>query len=193
MTETRVNWGDGRWTTEPESVAAAGDDLLVTAVEGSDAWRHTSYGFVHDTEHALVAPFARDTAVEVTFTAAFEAQFDQAGVYLVADAENWIKAGVEFADGAPQVGAVVTRGSSDWSVAPVPDWLDRRVTVRASWNGDAVTIRARVEAEEWRLVRVVPWEVATCEAGPLVCAPTRGGLTVRFHRWSVAGADVALH
>ena len=53
MTETRVNWGDGRWTTEPESVAAAGDDLLVTAVEGSDAWRHTSYGFVHDTEHAL--------------------------------------------------------------------------------------------------------------------------------------------
>ena len=193
MAGTRVNWGDGRWTTEPESVAAAGDDLLVTAVEGSDAWRHTSYGFVHDTEHALVAPFARETAVEVTFTAAFEAQFDQAGVYLVADAENWIKAGVEFADGTPQVGAVVTRGRSDWSVAPVPEWLDRRVTIRASWSGDAVTIRARVEAEDWRLVRVVPWDVADCEAGPLVCAPTRGGLTVRFHRWSTSAADATLH
>ncbi len=171
-----------------------GTDLLVEAVEGSDAWRVTSYGFIHDSEHGLLAPLPQDTAVEVSFIAAFEAQFDQAGVLLRAAHDAWVKAGVEFADGAPQVGAVVTNPVSDWSVAPVPEWLGRSVTVRASRSGDAVTIRARVEDGPFRLVRVAPFPVdADLEAGPYCCAPTRGGLVVRFTRWAVGPADGSLH
>ena len=56
--------------------------------------------------------------------------------------DRWIKAGVEGADGVPQVGAVVTNPVSDWSVGPVPAWVGRSVTVRASRSGDAVTIHA---------------------------------------------------
>ena len=144
---TAVPWGVGVWTHAPVEAREDGDELLVTAAEGSDAWRHTSYGFVHDSEHALLTLLAVDTAVEVSFTAAFSAQFDQAGVFLRIDDEHWIKAGVEFADGLPQVGAVVTDVRSDWSVAPVPSWAGRLVTVRASRSGDALTIRARVAEE----------------------------------------------
>ncbi len=190
----KMDWSAGTWTHAPESVRREGDDLIVTAVAGSDAWRHTSDGFVHDTEHALVAPLTSGQAVEVTFTAAFSQQFDQAGVFLVADDEQWIKAGVEFADGVAQVGAVVTDGTSDWSVAPVPDWVGRRVTVRASRSGDAVTIRAGLDGTELHLVRVAPVDPdALLQAGPLVCAPTRAGLEVRFHRWEVTDADASLH
>jgi uncharacterized protein len=188
----RIDWSSGHWTTPPASQSEEGADLLVTAVEGSDAWRHTSYGFVHDTEHGLLAPFEQGSAIEVEFSAAFEAQFDQAGLLIRADAENWIKAGVEFADGLPQVGAVVTRGRSDWSVAPVPEWLGQRVTIRASWADDAITLRARAEGEDWRLVRVIPWEPA-CEAGPMVCAPSRAGFEARFHEWRIVEADGGLH
>jgi hypothetical protein len=49
-------WSAGSWTTQPAAVVEEGPDLLVTAVEGSDAWRHTSYAFVHDDAHALLAP-----------------------------------------------------------------------------------------------------------------------------------------
>jgi len=188
----RIDWAFGHWTTPPAAVAAEGTDLLVTAVEGSDAWRHTSYGFVHDTEHGLLAPFAQGMAIEIEFAAAFAAQFDQAGLLLRADDENWVKAGVEFADGQLQVGAVVTRGRSDWSVAPVPSWNGQRVTMRASWIDDAITLRARAGAEPFRLVRVIPWELPST-AGPMVCAPTRAGLTVRFHDWRIVAADAALH
>ncbi|HEY5222813.1 MAG TPA: DUF1349 domain-containing protein [Microbacteriaceae bacterium] len=180
----------------PRSGDGAAEPVLleVTAAEGSDAWRTTSYGFVHDTEHALLVPFAHGSAVEVSFVARFDAQFDQAGVFVRIDENNWIKAGVEFADGTPQLGAVVTRDMSDWSVAPVPEWAGRVVTVRASWDLDALTIRARVDAEPFRLVRLVPLEPgATASAGPLVCAPTRAGLTVRFTRWNVGPVDAALH
>ena len=187
-------WSGGTWTAQPVVVSEEGPDLLVTAAEGSDAWRHTAYGFVHDDAHALLAPLADPGAVEVCFDAAFGEQFDQAGLVLRADAETWLKAGVEVSDGALQVGAVITLGRSDWSVAPVPEWAGRRVTVRASRAGDAVIVRARVDDEPFRLIRVAPFPAGVpAAAGPYCCAPTRDGLVVRFRRWGTGPADAALH
>lgn len=191
---TNVPWSDGRWTNEPVSADVVDGDLLVTATEGSDAWRTTSYGFVHDTEHALLRPLEQESAVEVEFLADFSEQFDQAGLFVRTDETNWIKAGVELSDGEEQLGAVVTRGESDWSLAPVTSWRGRRVTVRASRSGNAVTIRARVDAEPWRLVRVAPLAAdAPVQAGPFCCAPSRSGLVVRFLTWRSTPADASLH
>ena len=153
---TDIAWTEGRWTTEPEDVVVSDAGLFVTAKEGSDAWRETAYGFIHDTEHALLAPIEDGQAVEVSFRVDLPEQFDQAGVFLKVDDENWIKAGVERSDGEASLGAVVTRRESDWSLSPVPTWVGRTATVRASWSAGAVTIRARVDDEPWRLVRVSP-------------------------------------
>lgn len=189
-----VPWKSGAWTALPVAAEESAGRLLVTAAEGSDAWRHTGYGFVHEDEHALLEDWGRGQAVEVSFIASFEAQFDQAGLMIRLDAEHWIKAGVEFADGAPQVGAVVTAGKSDWSVAPVPEWAGREVTIRASRFDDAIIVRARVEEEPWRLVRLAPLDPDTeVQAGPYCCAPSRAGLTVAFTAWRLTEPDSALH
>ncbi|MDN4480239.1 DUF1349 domain-containing protein [Demequina muriae] len=186
---------DGEWTTEPVRAEWGPDgELLVEAREESDAWRVTSYGFVHDNAHALLAPLGTSEAVEVTFQLDFDQQFDQAGLMIRVDETTWIKAGIEFSDGAAQVGAVVTHGFSDWSVAPVTDWMGREVTVRASRDGDAVTIRARVADEPWRLVRVAPLSpTADARAGLFCCAPTRPGLVVRFVAHRRSEPDSSLH
>lgn len=191
---TPVPWSEGTWTNPPVAAVSDGSALMVIAARGSDAWRHTAYGFVHDDAHALLAPIPPSAAVEITFDATMDTQFDQAGVMLRFDEETWIKAGLEFADGAVQLGAVVTAGRSDWSVRPVPSWAGRTVSVRASRQGDAVTIRARVDDEPWELVRVAPMpEGVPISAGPYCCAPTRGGLAVRFTGWHVGPPDRALH
>lgn len=191
---TRIDWAAGTWTTPPVSATEDGSALVVEAAEGSDAWRHTSYGFVHDSEHALLVPFEQDRAMEVEIDVDFAEQFDQAGIFLRQDDEHWVKAGVEFADGLLQAGAVVTWPRSDWSVAPVPDWNRHRVTVRASRAGDAVTIRARRDDEPWQFLRVIPVpETAELSAGPLACAPTRAGLRVRFLDWRLTTPDSSLH
>jgi regulation of enolase protein 1 (concanavalin A-like superfamily) len=191
---TDIPWTAGTWTSEPEAVRIHAGGMDVTAREGSDAWRTTSYGFVHDTEHALLAPLPQGTAVEVAFDLDLAEQFDQAGVFVRVDAETWIKAGVERSDGEDGLGAVVTRGVSDWSLAPVPGWSGRRVTIRASRSGDALTVRARVDDEPWRLVRVAPLDPdAVASAGPFCCAPTRAGFTARFASWRTGPADAALH
>src|SRR6478609_4262917 len=49
-----IPWAEGRWTHDPAHVEIVGDGLVVTARAGSDAWRTTAYGFIHDSEHALL-------------------------------------------------------------------------------------------------------------------------------------------
>jgi regulation of enolase protein 1 (concanavalin A-like superfamily) len=188
-----TDWAQAHWLNPPVRTWTDGSELLVEAREGSDFWRVTSYGFVHDDGHALLRPFPDGSAVEVAFTLDFGQQFDQAGVLVRSDEEHWVKAGVEVSDGVPQLGAVVTRGRSDWSVAPVPAWSGRDVTVRASRAGDALTVRARADAGSWQLVRVAPLPPGDLLAGPFCCAPTRAGLVVRFRSAVLTAADASLH
>jgi regulation of enolase protein 1 (concanavalin A-like superfamily) len=189
----KIAWSEGIWTREPVSVNEQGATLAVEAAAESDWWRTTAYGFIHDDGHALVKEFPNESAVEVSFILNYTEQFDQAGIFITSDSKNWIKAGVEYCDGFPQVGAVVTQINSDWSVAPVPEWMNKEVTIRVSRSGDAVTMRAGINGD-LRLVRVAPLDPSlSWSAGPMFCAPTRAGLVVSFTKWSQGEADSELH
>jgi regulation of enolase protein 1 (concanavalin A-like superfamily) len=193
MTLTDVPRESGEWTVAPASTRVDGSDLLVQPRENSDLWRVTSYGFVHEDGHGLLVDLPDGTAVEVSFLADFAEQFDQAGILVLADDTHWVKTGVEFADGAPQVGAVVTREVSDWSTAPFPEWHGREVTVRVSRSADALTVRAKAGGE-WQLVRLAPIDPALAwRAGPFCCSPTHGSLEVRFTGFAIGSADAELH
>ena len=188
-----IAWSQGSWTREPVSVNEQGATLAVEAAAESDWWRTTAYGFIHDDGHALIKEFPNESAVEVSFIVNYTQQFDQAGIFITSDAKNWVKAGVEFCDGFPQVGAVVTQINSDWSVAPVPEWMNKEVTIRVSRSGDAVSMRAGINGD-LRLVRVAPLDPSlSWSAGPMFCAPTRAGLVVTFTKWAQGEADSKLH
>ena len=188
-----IAWSEGSWTREPVSVNEQGATLAVEAAAESDWWRTTAYGFIHDDGHALIKEFPNESAVEVSFILNYTQQFDQAGIFITSDSKNWIKAGVEYCDGFPQVGAVVTQINSDWSVAPVPEWMNKEVTIRVSRSGDAVTMRAGINGD-LRLVRVAPLDPSlSWSAGPMFCAPTRAGLIVSFTKWAQGEADSELH
>jgi regulation of enolase protein 1 (concanavalin A-like superfamily) len=188
-----VPWESGEWINPPVSSTASPSGFLVTTVHESDFWQNTSYGFVHDSGHALLVDFPDNSAMEVSFILDYTGQFDQAGIIVYSDSQHWIKAGVESADGAPQVGAVVTSINSDWSLAPVPEWMGKEVTVRASRDGDALTIRVRC-GDDNRLVRLAPIDAGLRWRAGLHCAsPVSQALNVRFTRWCTGDADLTLH
>lgn len=111
-----------------------------------------------------------------------------------ADEATWITAGIEHSDGTNCVGAVVSRNVSDWSLARVPDWDGREVTIRASRSGDALTVRACADDEPRQLVRVAPLNPqAVLSGGPYCCAPSREDFTVQFTSWRVTAADAGPH
>ncbi len=172
-----------------------GGEFVVEAAQGSDFWEKTLYGFQRSSGHALLAAWEEGFGVEVSFALrGFDHLYDQAGLMLWTSADRWIKAGVELNDGVPSLGAVVTDGYSDWSLAPVPEWNGRVVTIRASRSQDAVVLRATAEGEAWRTIRVARFAPNTvAKAGPFVCAPERAGLAVRFTRWALTDPDAELH
>ena len=188
-----IAWEQGRWVNPPQSSERNGEKFSIATIPESDFWRNTSYGFIHDSGHAYLTDFPDKSAMEVSFILNYTGQFDQAGIIVYSDSEHWIKAGVESADGSPQVGAVVTAINSDWSLAPVPEWIGKEVTVRASRDGDALTIRVRC-GEDNRLVRLAPIDSSlTWSAGPHCASPISENLTITFTRWEAGDADLTLH
>ena len=188
-----VNDWSGSWLNPPVAVLEDNHHLLVTAANESDFWRTTSYGFIHDNGHALLNDFPNNSSLEVSWILDYKDEFDQAGLMIWAGPEHWIKAGVEFSDGNPQLGAVVTNLVSDWSVAPVPTWMNQEVHLRFSRSGDALTIRAKCDGH-WQLVRLVPLEESrTWSAGLFLASPSREGLTVRFTKITRGESDPSLH
>lgn len=184
-----------RWTNQPVSVTQLeSGGILVAATPKSDAWLKTYYGFEADTENAWLCPWDESAGFQVSFILDFEEQFDQAGIFIHADANHWIKAGVEWADGEPQLGAVVTHHHSDWSVAPVPNWQGQEVTIRATRKDDAVVIRARCGDEPELPIRVAYMDPGVpLEIGLFCASPSRGGLKVTFTGWGTANAEEGLH
>ena len=181
------------WLNPPVNTVEVNSQLKVTTVHESDFWRNTSYGFVHDSGHALLTDFPAHSSMEVTFILDYSGQFDQAGIIVYGDSHHWIKAGVESADGFPQVGAVVTSINSDWSLAPVPTWMGKQVTVRASRTNDALTIRARC-GEDDQLIRLAPIDASLpMSAGPHCASPVSRSLEITFTHWTHGDADFTLH
>jgi uncharacterized protein len=187
-------WNTGTWLNEPEHWSVSSDSLQITTGLETDFWRTTSYGFVRDSGHALLRDFPDNTSFEVTVTADYSEQFDQAGILVRAADTHWIKCGVEYADGVLGVGAVVTNTVSDWSTAPHPHWLHTPITFRVSRSGDALTIRAKSSEGPSELVRLAPIDPSlNWQAGPFAATPTREGLTVSFTDPQWGQADNSLH
>jgi regulation of enolase protein 1 (concanavalin A-like superfamily) len=188
-----ISWSQGVWLNPPVNASEENSHLKVTAIHESDFWRNTSYGFVHDSGHALLTEFPAHSSMEVSFILDYTGQFDQAGIIVHSDSQHWIKAGVERADGFPQVGAVVTSINSDWSLAPVVHWFGKEVTVRASRTTHALTIRARCGDDD-QLIRLAPIDASLpMSAGPHCASPVSTSLEVTFTRWTHGDADLTLH
>lgn len=94
-TDFNVPWSQATWLNPPPQVVENDNGIVVTTGKDTDFWRVTSYGFIHDNGHALLTELSDGKAVEVTYLAHLDAQFDQAGLFVRIDEKNWIKAGVE--------------------------------------------------------------------------------------------------
>ena len=79
----------------------------------TDFWRISHYGFTVDDGPFYYATYGGEFEVKVKITGNYVTTFDQMGLMLRIDHENWIKAGVEYVDGKQNVSAVVTHHTSD--------------------------------------------------------------------------------
>ncbi|WP_322180983.1 DUF1349 domain-containing protein [Neglectibacter caecimuris] len=122
---------DFQWTREPESCRIEGDSLEVLTKPHTDLWQRTYYHFQNDN-----APvFQMETedqffsfVVKTDFSESNH-RFDQCGIVMYLDSENWLKASVEYENEEYQhLGSVVTNlGYSDWATTAIP------ASVKSMW------------------------------------------------------------
>ena len=178
----------GSWLNAPENWSADGAQLRVTTDANTDFWRKTSYGFIRDSGHFFGTGIEGDFTAQLHVSAQYAALYDQAGLMVRIDAENWIKCGVEFSDGQLLLSTVLTADTSDWAVslAPaMPDGFWLRVTVEQG----AIRVQYSTDGKLWPLLRLAPFPVASRYlVGPMCCTPERAGLEVVFSQFSTGPA-----
>ncbi|MEV0975102.1 DUF1349 domain-containing protein [Microtetraspora glauca] len=176
---------DWEWVNEPRDWAA-GEGLRMVADPSTDLWQKTHYGYSYDTAHMFGRVMPGDLRITATFEIDWAEQYDQAGVVLRIDEENWIKAGAEFVDGMPYISVVVTRGWSDWSVTAAPGSFGS-ITMDLERAGDAVTVRYGLDdAKPEQMLRLAYFPPAVpALAGVMCAAPVGKGFETRFSRVSL--------
>ena len=111
-----------KWTRQPESCSIQNDTIEVVTKPGTDLWQRTYYHFRNDN-----APvFQMETEekyfsfiVKTDFTESHH-RFDQCGIVLYLDSDNWLKGSVEY-EAFQHLGSVVTNnGYSDWATTAIP-------------------------------------------------------------------------
>ena len=127
------------WFNEPESWSVENDRLVMDVTPQSDYWRISHYGFTVDDAPFLYTVRGGEFEVKVKITGDYKVRFDQAGLMLRIDKENYIKAGIEFVDGKYNLSTVVTHKTSDWSVIELDKPVEY-VWIKAVRRLDAVEI-----------------------------------------------------
>ena len=115
---------DFKWTREPSEFSISDDRITVTTQPHTDLWQRTYYHFRNDNAPVLQTETEEkyfSFVVKTDFSGSHH-RFDQCGIVMYLDSDNWLKASVEFEnDRFQHLGSVVTNhGYSDWATTEIP-------------------------------------------------------------------------
>ncbi len=112
------------WTRQPQTFSISEDRITVTTQPHTDLWQRTYYGFRNDNAPVLQMETEEEffSFVVKTDFASSHHRFDQCGVVLYLDSDNWLKGSIEYENETFQrLGSVVTnQGYSDWATTDIP-------------------------------------------------------------------------
>jgi uncharacterized protein len=176
---------DGIWLNEPKVWSLKDGVLDVTTDAGTDFWRETHYGFIHDNGHFLGVSTGSAFTAELRVRGDYRALYDQAGIMVRLDERRWVKAGIELSDGRAMLSSVLADSRSDWATGPYED-DPRDFRIRATVADGVLRLQVSADGRLWPLTRLAPFPVAeTYRVGPMCCSPTRAGLKVHFSEFQL--------
>lgn len=166
------------WTRNPESFTAEEDRVEVTTRPHTDLWQRTYYRFRND--NAPVFQTETDEryfsfVVKTDFSGSGH-RFDQCGIVMYLDGENWLKASVEYENEEFQhLGSVVTNGGwSDWATTTIPADV-KAMWYRLSRREDDYRIDCSTDGERFEQMRI--------------CHMHKGGGKIRFGIYACSPED----
>lgn len=173
-----------QWTREPRSFSLENGRIEIVTAPHTDLWQRTYYHFRNDN-----APVLQMTTDEKFFSfvvkTEFESKhrFDQCGVVMYLNSDNWLKASIEYENEAFQhLGSVVTNhGYSDWATTAIDAGI-KSMWYRLSRREDDFCIECSTDGEHFSQMRVCHmWEaVGAVSFGVYACSPEDSSFKATF-------------
>ncbi len=173
------------WFNEPQQWEAGKNSLSMWVTPQSDYWRISHYGFTVDDAPFLYNTYGGEFEAKVKISGDYKARFDQMGLMLRTDKENYIKAGIEFVDGKYNLSTVVTHTTSDWSVITL-DKVPPAVWIKAVRRLDAVEVFYSFDDKNYILMRNAHLQDNTpVMVGLMAACPDGKGFRATFENFKV--------
>ncbi len=146
-----------QWTREPGEYAIGPDRIEITTLPRTDLWQRTYYHFQNDNAPVLQMETGEpyfSFVVKTDFSGS-QHRFDQCGIVMYLDSENWLKASVEYENETFQhLGSVVTNGGySDWATTEIPAAV-RTMWYRLSRREDDYRVECSPDGQRFTQMRV---------------------------------------
>ena len=176
---------DFKWIREPKSWKEEDGIISITTEAHTDLWQRTYYHFRND--NAPVYQMETDkeffSFIVKTDFADSHHRFDQCGIVMYLDSENWIKASVEYEnDEFQHLGSVVTNcGYSDWATTEIP--VERKeMWYRFSRREDDFRIECSEDGNKWKQMRICHMAKGKdrIRFGIYACSPEASSFTALF-------------
>ena len=172
-----MNLSNFQWTREPAACTITENAVEVTTKPFTDLWQRTYYHFRNDN-----APVFQMETEEPFFSFTVKTEFDthhrydQCGVVMYLDSENWLKASIEYETREFQhLGTVVTNlGYSDWATTEIPENV-KSMWYRFSRRQDDYCVECSEDGVRFRQMRI--------------CHMHEGGGKIRFGIYACSPED----
>lgn len=181
----KVKLENFEWTRTPKDFKAEGDTLSITTAPHTDLWQRTYYHFRNDNAPVLQMRTKEkyfSFVVKTDFTQSHH-RFDQCGIVMYLDSDNWLKGSVEYENDMFQhLGSVVTNnGYSDWATTAIPADV-KTMWYRFSRRADDYCIECSSDGVNFTQMRICHMSAGAEEIrfGVYACSPEESSFTAVF-------------
>lgn len=163
------------WLNEPQEFSIKNNELELSTDDKTDFWQNTHYGFVNKNGHFLYAENIVDFEFGAKFNFLGKNQYDQTGLMVLIDEENWIKCSTEYENEEfSRLGSVVTNFAySDWATQNI--------------SSDVNEIYYSFDGKNYNQLRICHLHKSfeKIKFGFYACSPIQGGYKVKVSEFFI--------
>ncbi len=185
------------WTRKAKNATIEKNKVEILTEPQTDLWQKTYYGFQNDTAPVLQVK-TKEKYFSFIVKTEFESKhrFDQCGVALYLDSENWIKASIEYENEQYQrLGSVVTNhGYSDWATTDISAEI-KQMWYRLSRRESDYCIECSTDGIVFQQMRICHlWEGAEeISFGIYACSPENSSFLATFTQMKITECKWKAH
>lgn len=186
-----------KWTREPADYVLKDDLIEIITKPYTDLWQRTYYHFRNDNAPVLQMKTS-EKYFSFTVKTEFESghRFDQCGIVMYLDSDNWLKASVEYENSEFQhLGSVVTNhGYSDWATTAI-DADKKSMWYRLSRREDDFCIECSEDGINFSQMRICHIWNASDEIsfGVYACSPENSSFKATFTNMDITDCKWKAH